>query len=66
MTDHDWIQIEQAAKGCVSGTLDEWPHLKGALRRCGVHLPKETTATALRIVCGQIVRTTKREITEQV
>jgi len=35
MTAHRWLQIEMAAKGCVSGTLREWPHLLAALRELG-------------------------------
>jgi hypothetical protein len=32
---HRKVQIEQAAIGCVSGTLAEWPHLLSALRFYG-------------------------------
>lgn len=31
LSEHDWIQIEQAAGGCVSGTSDEWPALRHAI-----------------------------------
>lgn len=31
LTDQDWLQIEQAANGCVSGTSDEWPALRHAI-----------------------------------
>ena len=32
LTDHDWLQIEQAAAGCCnSGTSDEWPALRLAI-----------------------------------
>ena len=44
MTDRDHLQLDQAARGCVSGTLAEWPLLQAALKRCGVNLP----ATAAR------------------
>jgi len=33
LTEHDWVQIEQAAAGCVSGTSDEWPHLRLAIEK---------------------------------
>jgi len=33
LTDHDWDQIIMAAKGCVSGTSDEWPHLQRAIEK---------------------------------
>jgi hypothetical protein len=33
LTDHDWDQIIPAANGCVSGTSDEWPHLRKAIEK---------------------------------
>ena len=33
LTAHDWLQIEQAARGCVSGTSSEWPHLTRAIEK---------------------------------
>ena len=39
MSEHDALQLDQAARGCVSGTLSEWPFLQLALARCGVNLP---------------------------
>lgn len=47
----DWLQVEQAAAGCVSGTLEEWPDLNRALCRVGVALPLETPAGSLRVIC---------------
>ena len=44
MTDHDQLQLDQAARGGVSGTLAEWPLLQAALARCGMKMP--TTARA--------------------
>ena len=44
MTDRDQLQLDQAARGCVSGTLAEWPLLQAALARCGMKMP--TTARA--------------------
>lgn len=32
---HDWLQLEQAARGCVSGSLDEWPDLINAIVKAG-------------------------------
>lgn len=31
LTDNDWLQIDMAARGCVSGTSDEWPALASAI-----------------------------------
>jgi hypothetical protein len=33
LDDHDWLQIEQAASGRVSGTSDEWPDLRAAIAK---------------------------------
>jgi len=33
LTDHDWLQIEQAAAGCIGGTSDEWPELRRAIEK---------------------------------
>jgi hypothetical protein len=48
MIDHLRLQLEQAAKGCVSGTLAEWPHLDSALRHSGITLPKSAPPTVMR------------------
>ncbi len=31
LTEDNWLQIEQSAAGCVSGTSDEWPALRHAI-----------------------------------
>lgn len=31
LTENDWMQIEQAAAGCISGTSDDWPALRHAV-----------------------------------
>jgi hypothetical protein len=33
LTEHDWLQIDQAARGCISGTSDEWPALRKAISK---------------------------------
>lgn len=43
LTDHDWLQIEQAAAGCVSGTSDEWPDLRAAIERVRVRRERESS-----------------------
>lgn len=56
------IQIEQAAIGCVSGTLAEWPLLDEALRECaGISLPKETDALSLKRICRGVLAYWKAE-----
>lgn len=46
------IQIDHAARGMVSGTLAEWPHLKSALRRRGISLPDSASAMELKRICA--------------
>lgn len=42
---HDWLQIEQAAAGCVSGTSDDWPDLVHAITTLtGQSLPRKSAA----------------------
>lgn len=38
LTKHDWLQVDQAYRGCVSGTLKEWPHLRHAFKKAGLNL----------------------------
>lgn len=33
LTESDWLQIEMAARGCISGTSDEWPNLRAAIEK---------------------------------
>ena len=49
------LHIEMAAKGCVSGTLSEWPMLRRSLRENGLHLDETTDAITLRKICSLIV-----------
>lgn len=49
------LQIEQAAKGMISGTLREWPLLKKALRYYGVILPDDFQTVELIKVCRSLV-----------
>lgn len=45
---HDWLQIEQAACGCISGTLREWPDLARAFKKMGMTVKRGTTAANLK------------------
>jgi hypothetical protein len=33
LTENDWLQIEQAASGCISGDSDEWPALRATIEK---------------------------------
>jgi hypothetical protein len=33
LTDHDRTQLDMCLKGCVSGCVCEWPHLREAIRK---------------------------------
>jgi hypothetical protein len=56
LSDHDWLQIEQAANGCVSGTSDEWPHLVEAVQKVrGKPLEKSKSAQWLRGFCEGVM-----------
>jgi hypothetical protein len=58
LTAWEKLQIEQAAAGCVSGTLREWPLLRIALISIGVPDSKELRNCCsghLRDMCAAIV-----------
>ena len=56
LTPHDWLQLGQAASGCISGTLAEWPDLANALCKWyGTPLKPKTPATQLQMLCRHIV-----------
>ncbi len=48
MTEQDVLQLDQAARGCVSGTLAEWPLLQVALMNCGMKLPATARAREMQ------------------
>ena len=52
LTSHDWLQIEQAAAGCVSGTSDDWPDLRVAIEKVtGDPFGRRRTAAWLQGFC---------------
>ena len=55
ISDNDILQIEQAARGCISGKLSEWPALYHALKKCNVLLPLDTHALVLTQICKLIL-----------
>jgi hypothetical protein len=42
------VALRQAAAGCVSGQLSEWPYLVAAFRRLGWEPPLDIGVTAMR------------------
>lgn len=54
LDDHDWVQIQQAVSGCISGTLSEWPHLQGVFSKLGMVLPDATPYRELQWVCRSL------------
>lgn len=33
LSDHEWLQIEMAARGAISGELSEWPELVAVIEK---------------------------------
>lgn len=56
------LQIKQAARGAISGTLVEWPMLDAALSECLICLPRFTPARTLTIICRELLE----KVTESV
>ena len=56
------LHIDMAAKGCVSGTLSEWPMLRKSLRENGLHLDNNTDAITLRKICSLIANKCKPDV----
>lgn len=51
---HMRLQVEMAAKGCVSGQGREWPHLLHALRHYGQKPRKEDYADTLKVMAQRV------------
>jgi hypothetical protein len=62
LTDHDWLQIEMAARGCVSGTSDEWPNLRKAIEKItGMPFGPRKTANWMQGFCECVMIQSGRE-----
>ena len=56
LNDHDWMQIEMAANGCISGTSDEWPDLRRAIEKVrGKEFGPRQSASWLRGFCEALM-----------
>ena len=56
LTESDWIQIKQAASGCVGGTSDEWPNLRAAIEKItGRPFGPRKTASWLQGFCEGVL-----------
>jgi len=47
----DWLQVEMASRGCVSGTLNEWTKLRRAMLAAGLEAWPTMPSSAMRDVC---------------
>lgn len=48
LTAHDWLAVEMASRGCVSGTLGEWPLLMAAFNKAGLETWTQAPALVMR------------------
>jgi len=56
LTENDWIQIEAAASGCISGTSDEWPALRRAIEKVrGREFGSRKSADWMRGFCEAVM-----------
>jgi len=55
LTSSDWLQIEMASKGCVSGTLEEWPRLRKILNDLGLDSRGDMRSGDVQDICRNIV-----------
>lgn len=55
LNDNDWLQIEIAATGCISGTSDELPNLRSAIEKItGEPFGRSRSADWLQGFCESI------------
>jgi hypothetical protein len=56
ITESDWLQIEQAAQGCIDGTSDDWPALRAAIAKItGKPFKHRKTAAWLQGFCEGVL-----------
>lgn len=56
LSDDDLLQIEMAAKGCISGALVEWPRLRLAFDRLGLDSSGDMRSEDVREICRGILK----------
>jgi len=62
LTDHDWLQIEMAARGCIDGTSDQWPSLRIAIEKItGSPFGPRKTANWMQGFCEGVMIQSGRE-----
>ena len=64
MSEQDVLQLDQAARGCISGTLSEWPFLRLALARCGVNLPATARVREMQQASAECLDLSERSLAE--
>lgn len=55
LTEHDWLQVDMAARGCISGRLHEWPHLGAAFERAGITRNPAMASDVMRDMCRMML-----------
>jgi len=61
---HSLLQIQQAARGCISGTSDEWPHLVAAIEEItGKQFVARKSASWLQGFCEAIMSMRAKDLT---
>lgn len=62
LTENDWLQIEQAASGCIDGNSDDWPALRKAISKItGKPFGDRKTASWMQGFCEGVMAQTGRE-----
>ena len=56
MAEEDRLHIEQAAKGCSSGLLKDWPELDRVLKGCDIGLWPDATWHTYQPICKLLIQ----------
>ena len=55
LTEQDWLQVDSAARGCVSGTLGEWPALQAVFSKLGLVCYPNLHSSVVKDMCRLIM-----------